>query len=82
MRYREFGATGLTVEVFHRDQLEQMGCGGILGVNQGSVEPPRVVRLRDTRQDAGTSFIVMELGQGATLYKVLSDGKVFTPVRK
>lgn len=38
-------ATGLDVEVFNRDQLEAMGCGGIVGVNQGSVEPPRMVRL-------------------------------------
>jgi leucyl aminopeptidase len=36
---------GLTVEVFNRDQLEQMGCGGLLGVNRGSVEPPRMVKL-------------------------------------
>jgi leucyl aminopeptidase len=39
------GATGLKVEVFNRDQLEAMGCGGMIGVNQGSVEPPRMVRL-------------------------------------
>jgi leucyl aminopeptidase len=43
------GATnGLGVEVFHRDQLEAMGCGGMVGVNRGSVEPPRMVRLTYT----------------------------------
>ncbi len=36
---------GLAVEVFNRDQLVAMGCGGIVGVNAGSVEPPRMVRL-------------------------------------
>ena len=36
---------GLTVEVFNRDQLAAMGCGGMLGVNAGSTEPPRMVRL-------------------------------------
>jgi leucyl aminopeptidase len=39
---------GLEVEVFNRDQLTAMGCGGIIGVNRGSVEPPRMVRLRYT----------------------------------
>ena len=38
-------ATGLTAEVFNKDQLKAMGCGGIIGVNAGSVEPPRMVRL-------------------------------------
>ncbi len=41
-------ANGLEVEVFNRDQLAAMGCGGIVGVNKGSVEPPRMVRLRYT----------------------------------
>ncbi|MDO8390832.1 MAG: leucyl aminopeptidase [Actinomycetota bacterium] len=40
--------SGLTVEVFNRDQLAAMGCGGIVGVNKGSVEPPRMVRLTYT----------------------------------
>jgi leucyl aminopeptidase len=39
-------ATGLEVEVFDKDQLIAMGCGGLLGVNRGSVEPPRMIRLR------------------------------------
>ncbi|MFZ4720214.1 MAG: leucyl aminopeptidase [Ilumatobacteraceae bacterium] len=41
-------ANGLTVEVFNRDQLEAMGCGGMLGVNRGSTEPPRLVRITYT----------------------------------
>ncbi|MEY4339317.1 MAG: hypothetical protein RLZ14_1167 [Actinomycetota bacterium] len=40
--------TGLSCEVFNRDQLEAMGCGGMLGVNRGSTEPPRMVRLTYT----------------------------------
>ena len=36
---------GLQVEVFNKNQLEQMGCGGIIGVNRGSTEPPRMVKL-------------------------------------
>ncbi len=37
---------GLVVEVFDKDQLIELGCGGLLGVNRGSVEPPRMIRLR------------------------------------
>ncbi len=40
--------TGLTVQVFNKDQLIAMGCGGIVGVNKGSIEPPRMVRLTYT----------------------------------
>ena len=36
---------GLHVEVFNKDDLEQLGCGGLLGVNRGSTEPPRMVKL-------------------------------------
>ncbi|ONI73937.1 leucyl aminopeptidase [Kribbella sp. ALI-6-A] len=39
-------ASGLEVEVYDKDQLIAMGCGGLLGVNRGSVQPPRMVRLR------------------------------------
>jgi leucyl aminopeptidase len=39
------GESGLKVEVFNKDQLLAMGCGGIVGVNRGSVEPPRMVPL-------------------------------------
>ena len=38
-------AAGLTVEVFDQDALIAMGCGGLLGVNAGSAEPPRMVKL-------------------------------------
>ena len=36
---------GLEVEIFDKDALVAMGCGGLLGVNQGSAEPPRMVKL-------------------------------------
>ncbi|HEY0521482.1 MAG TPA: leucyl aminopeptidase [Ilumatobacteraceae bacterium] len=38
-------ANGLGVEVFNKDQLIAMGCGGMVSVNKGSAEPPRMVRL-------------------------------------
>jgi leucyl aminopeptidase len=36
---------GLEVEVFDEKALLELGCGGLLGVNAGSDEPPRMVRL-------------------------------------
>jgi leucyl aminopeptidase len=42
----EIGAsTGLDVTVYDEHALAEMGCGGLLGVNAGSVEPPRLVKL-------------------------------------
>ena len=38
-------ATGVEVEVFNADDLAQLGCGGLLGVNRGSTEPPRMIKL-------------------------------------
>jgi leucyl aminopeptidase len=44
---------GLEVEVFDKDALVALGCGGLLGVNAGSTEPPRMIKL--TYQPHGTS---------------------------
>jgi leucyl aminopeptidase len=38
-------ASKLKVEVFDADALRELGCGGILGVNAGSTEPPRMIKL-------------------------------------
>nr|MBU6203313.1 leucyl aminopeptidase [Acidobacteriota bacterium] len=38
-------STGLRVDVYDKDKLIAMGCGGIVGVNRGSVNPPRMVKL-------------------------------------
>ncbi|GMU03808.1 leucyl aminopeptidase [Corallococcus caeni] len=39
---------GLTVEVFDGEALARLGCGGLLGVNAGSAEPPRMIKLTYT----------------------------------
>jgi len=39
---------GLEVEVYDRAQLMELGCGGLLGVNAGSTEEPRMVKIRYT----------------------------------
>ena len=36
---------GLEVEVFDKAALEELGCGGLLGVNAGSSEAPRMIKL-------------------------------------
>jgi leucyl aminopeptidase len=43
---------GLEVEVFDKADLLEMGCGGLLGVNAGSAEPPRMIKL--TYRPSGT----------------------------
>lgn len=36
---------GLTVETFDKEQLIALGCGGLLGVNAGSAEEPRMIKM-------------------------------------
>jgi leucyl aminopeptidase len=55
-------ANGLDVEVFNKDQLLQMGCGGMIGVNRGSTEPPRMVKLSYAPKNA-TGHLAM-VGKG------------------
>ena len=57
-------AANLGVEVFNKDQLQAMGCGGIVGVNAGSTEPPRMVRLTYT-PDNPIGHVVL-VGKGIT----------------
>ena len=43
---KELGAaSGLEVEVFDEQALVELGCGGLLGINLGSVEPPAMIKL-------------------------------------
>ncbi len=55
-------AAGLGVEVFNRDQLEAMGCGGMIGVNKGSTEPPRMVRLTYTPRTPSGHLVLVGKG--------------------
>ncbi|MEB0015023.1 hypothetical protein QN416_25825, partial [Glaciimonas sp. Cout2] len=36
---------GLAVDVFDKQQIIELGCGGLLGVNAGSVEEPRIIKV-------------------------------------
>ena len=54
--------SGLKATVHDLKQLKQMGCGGIVGVNAGSVEEPRVVKL--VWAPAGAKNKVVLVGKG------------------
>ena len=46
-------AVGLTVEVIDEKQAKKLGLGGLVGVGQGSINPPRMVKI--TYEPTGTS---------------------------
>ncbi len=49
----------LGIEVFDESDMAAMGLGGMLGVNRGSTEPPRLVKLTYTpRTPSGTVALV------------------------
>jgi leucyl aminopeptidase len=56
------GAAGVGVEVFNKDQLAAMGCGGMIGVNNGSTEPPRMVRLTYTPRNPRGHLVLVGKG--------------------
>ena len=55
-------AVGLTCKVWTEPQLKQGGFGGILGVGQGSANPPRMIELRYT--GAGKATPIALTGKG------------------
>jgi len=61
---RVAGAAGLDIEILDEAALTEGGYGGIVGVGQGSVHPPRLVRLGYTHPDA-TKTVVFA-GKGIT----------------
>jgi leucyl aminopeptidase len=54
--------SGIGVEVFNKDQLAAMGCGGMIGVNKGSTEPPRMVRLTYTPRNPRGHLVLVGKG--------------------
>jgi leucyl aminopeptidase len=54
---------GLEVEVFDKDALIEMGCGGLLGVNAGSAEPPRMIKLTYSPAGSGGHHLTL-VGKG------------------
>jgi len=56
---------GFDVEVFDREALIEMGCGGILGVNAGSAKEPRLIKLT-FQPDGEPTGRVSLVGKGIT----------------
>ncbi|WP_173922584.1 leucyl aminopeptidase [Agromyces sp. Marseille-P2726] len=54
---------GFDVEVFDRAQLIELGCGGLLGVNAGSAEEPRMVKLHYSPPEGSTGHLGL-VGKG------------------
>jgi leucyl aminopeptidase len=54
---------GLEVEIFDKKQLIELGCGGLLGVNAGSAEEPRMIKVTYTPSGAPTAHIAL-VGKG------------------
>jgi leucyl aminopeptidase len=61
---RVAGAAGLDIEVLDERALAEGGYGGITGVGQGSVHPPRLVRLAYAHPDAAKTVVLA--GKGIT----------------
>ncbi len=45
-RIEKLTELGLKIEVFGQDEMEKLGFGSLLGVSQGSAQPPRMVVMR------------------------------------
>ncbi|MEW9548843.1 leucyl aminopeptidase [Nonomuraea sp. NPDC050783] len=58
------GEAGLSVEVLDDKQLKDGGYGGLIGVGQGSVNPPRLVRLAYSHPEATKTLAFV--GKGIT----------------
>lgn len=54
---------GFDVEEFDREQLIEMRCGGLLGVNAGSVQEPRMLKLHYAPQGTPTGHLGL-VGKG------------------
>jgi len=56
---------GLKVEVFEKEKMKELGMGGLLGVSQGSQQPPRFIILSYKGSDSDDIDIAL-VGKGIT----------------
>ena len=57
------GESGIEAEVWDGDRIRQEGLGGVLAINAGSAEPPRVVRLTYIPQGEPSGHLAL-VGKG------------------
>lgn len=55
---------GLQVTLFDKAELVEMGCGGLLGVNQGSTAPPRMIKVQYRPSDGSAAHHLTLVGKG------------------
>jgi leucyl aminopeptidase len=66
-RARQMAAqAGLEIEVLEREQMAQMGMGALLGVAQGSAEPPALIVVRYTPQTTSGADHLGLVGKAVT----------------
>ena len=66
-RARQLAYEGLEVEVLDQDRMRQLGMGALLGVAQGSAEPPALIIVRYVPAEGSTSRDHLGLvGKGVT----------------
>jgi len=56
---------GLEVDVLEQEQMQELGMGGLLGVAQGSQQPPKFIVLRYKGSDATETDVAL-VGKGVT----------------
>ena len=57
---------GVDGEILEEEAIRDLGMGMLLGVAQGSVEPPRVIVMRHTPPDAPATPVLGLVGKGVT----------------
>jgi leucyl aminopeptidase len=61
---QEAHASGLNVELYRKQELQKMNMGGILAVNQGSKEPPVLIKLEWKHPKAKNKKPYVFVGKG------------------
>jgi leucyl aminopeptidase len=59
-------ACGLSFEMLDQDRMRQLGMGALLGVAQGSVNPPALIVIRYKPQNAASGAHLGLIGKGVT----------------
>lgn len=58
--------SGLSVDLYRKEELHKMGMGGILAVNKGSQEPPVLIKLQWKHPKAKNKKPFVFVGKGVT----------------
>jgi leucyl aminopeptidase len=58
--------TGLSFEVLDRDRMQQLGMGALLGVAQGSAEPPAFIVMQYKPENSSGTVHLGLIGKGVT----------------